>query len=209
MRIGPDAVGVGAPAADRPDLFGGWRMAAGGGAGGKAGGRLQVRKAAKGGWTPAKRVAFLEHLAATCNVAASARAVGMAPRGAHALKARDAVFAADWAGAIEAAYETLEARLLAYALGDAGREPEAESDADSEGGADGVAGGDAEAAPRGAHFDPRVAVQALGFRRRDAGAGGRGPSCKRATIAEVEAALVAKLEAIARRGQAGSAEDGL
>ncbi len=175
-------------------------MAAGGGAGGKAGGRLQVRKAAKGGWTPAKRAAFLEHLAATCNVAASARAVGMAPRGAHALKARDAVFAADWAAAIEAAYATLEARLLAYALGEAEGEVETE--------ADGVADGDAGAESRGAHFDPRVAVQALGFRRRDAAAGGRGPSCKRATIAEVEAALVAKLEAIARRGQAGSAEDG-
>ncbi len=172
----------------------------GAGAGGKAGGRLQVRKAAKGGWTPAKRAAFLEHLAATCNVAASARAVGMAPRGAHALKARDAVFAADWAAAIEAAYETLEARLLAYALGEAEGESEAESEAEAD--------GDAETESRGAHFDPRVAVQALGFRRRDAAAGGRGPSCKRATIAEVEAALVAKLDAIARRGQAGAAEDG-
>ena len=172
----------------------------GAGAGGKAGGRLQVRKIAKGGWTPAKRAAFLEHLAATCNVAASARAVGMAPRGAHALKARDAVFAADWARAIEAAYETLEVRLLAYALGDAEGEAEAESEAEAD--------GDAEAELRGAHFDPRVAVQALGFRRRDAAAGGRGPSCKRATIAEVEAALVAKLDAIARRGQAGAAEDG-
>ncbi len=175
-------------------------MAAGGGAGGKAGGRLQVRKPAKGGWTPAKRAAFLEHLAATCNVAASARAVGMAPRGAHALKARDAVFAADWAAAIEAAYETLEARLLAYALGEVEGEAEAESEAEAD--------GDAGAESRGAHFDPRVAVQALGFRRRDAAAGGRGPSCKRATIAEVEAALVAKLDAIARRGQAGAAEDG-
>ncbi len=172
----------------------------GAGAGGKAGGRLQVRKAAKGGWTPAKRAAFLEHLAATCNIAASARAVGMAPRGAHALKARDAVFAADWAAAIEAAYETLEARLLAYALGEVEGEAEAESEAEAD--------GDAEAELRGAHFDPRVAVQALGFRRRDAAAGGRGPSCKRATIAEVEAALVAKLDAIARRGQAGAAEDG-
>jgi hypothetical protein len=161
---------------------------------------LQVRKAAKGGWTPAKRAAFLEHLAATCNIAASARAVGMAPRGAHALKARDAVFAADWAAAIEAAYETLEARLLAYALGEVEGEAEAESEAEAD--------GDAEAELRGAHFDPRVAVQALGFRRRDAAAGGRGPSCKRATIAEVEAALVAKLDAIARRGQAGAAEDG-
>jgi len=172
----------------------------GAGAGGKAGGRLQVRNAAKGGWTPAKRAAFLEHLAATCNIAASARAVGMAPRGAHALKARDAVFAADWAAAIEAAYETLEARLLAYALGEVEGEAEAESEAEAD--------GDAEAELRGAHFDPRVAVQALGFRRRDAAAGGRGPSCKRATIAEVEAALVAKLDAIARRGQAGAAEDG-
>ena len=179
----------------------------GAGAGGKAG-RLQVRKAARGGWTPAKRAAFLEHLAATCNIAASARAVGMAPRGAHALKKRDAVFAADWAAAIEAAYETLEARLLAYALGDAEGESEAEAEGAPEAESGRVADGDAEAELRGAHFDPRVAVQALGFRRRDAAAGGRGPSCKRATIAEVEAALVARLDAIARRGEAGAAEDG-
>ncbi len=171
----------------------------GAGAGGKAGGgRLQVRKAAKGGWTPAKRAAFLEHLAATCNIAASARAVGMAPRGAHALKARDAVFAADWAGAIEAAYETLEVRLLAYALGDA----EGEVEAESEGEADGVVDGDAEAESRGAHFDPRVAVQALGFRKRGGAAGGAaggsgaGTLCKRVSLAELEAVLVARLDAL-------------
>ncbi|MBP2514337.1 hypothetical protein [Sphingomonas sp. PvP018] len=155
------------------------------GAGGKAG-RLQVRKAARGGWTPAKRAAFLEHLAATCNIAASARAVGMAPRGAHALKARDAVFAADWARAIEAAYETLEVRLLAYALGDAEGEAEAEAD------------GDAEAELRGAHFDPRVAVQALGFRKRGGAAvgSGAGTLCKRVSLAELEAVLVARLDAL-------------
>jgi len=166
-------------------------MAAGGGAGGKAGGRLQVRKAAKGGWTPAKRAAFLEHLAATCNIAASARAVGMAPRGAHALKKRDAAFAADWAGAIEAAYETLEVRLLAYALGEAEAEVEADSD------------GDAEAESRGAHFDPRVAVQALGFRKRGggssggaAGGSGAGTLRKRVSLAELEAVLIARLDAL-------------
>jgi len=162
----------------------------GAGAGGKAG-RLQVRKAAKGGWTPAKRAAFLEHLAATCNIAASARAVGMAPRGAHALKARDAVFAADWAGAIEAAYETLEVRLLAYALGEAEGEAEAESEAEAD--------GDAEAALRGAHFDPRVAVQALGFRKRgggSSGGAGAGTLCKRVSLAELEAVLVARLDAL-------------
>jgi len=161
------------------------------GAGGKAGGRLQVRKAARGGWTPAKRAAFLEHLAATCNIAASARAVGMAPRGAHALKARDAVFAADWARAIEAAYETLEARLLAYALGEAEGEAEAESEAEAD--------GDAEAELRGAHFDPRVAVQALGFRKRAGGAAGgtgAGTLCKRVSLAELEAVLVARLDAL-------------
>jgi len=165
-------------------------MAAGGGAGGKAGGRLQVRKAAKGGWTPAKRAAFLEHLAATCNIAASARAVGMAPRGAHALKKRDAVFAADWAGAIEAAYETLEVRLLAYALGDAEGEAEAEAEAEAD--------GDAEAELRGAHFDPRVAVQALGFRKRGGAAvgAGAGTLCKRVSLAELEAVLVARLDAL-------------
>jgi len=171
-------------------------MAAGGAAGGKAaggkaGGRLQVRKAARGGWTPAKRAAFLEHLAATCNIAASARAVGMAPRGAHALKARDAVFAADWAGAIEAAYETLEVRLLAYALGEVEGEAEAESEAEAD--------GDAEAELRGAHFDPRVAVQALGFRKRggmSSGGAGAGTLCKRVSLAELEAVLVARLDAL-------------
>lgn len=174
-------------------------MAAGGGAGGKAGGRLQVRKAAKGGWTPAKRAAFLEHLAATCNIAASARAVGMAPRGAHALKARDAVFAADWARAIEAAYETLEVRLLAYALGDAEGEAEAESEGEAEREPDGVVDGDAAAESRGAHFDPRVAVQALGFRKRAgvaAGGAGAGTLCKRVSLAELEAVLVARLDAL-------------
>ena len=162
----------------------------GAGAGGKAGGRLQVRKAAKGGWTPAKRAAFLEHLAATCNIAASARAVGMAPRGAHALKARDAVFAADWAGAIEAAYETLEARLLAYALGEVEGEAETESEAEAD--------GDAEAELRGAHFDPRVAVQALGFRKRGGAAVGAGAGTlrKRVSLAELEAVLVARLDAL-------------
>lgn len=171
-------------------------MAAGGAAGGrKAGVRLQVRKAAKGGWTPAKRAAFLEHLAATCNIAASARAVGMAPRGAHALKKRDAAFAADWARAIEAAYETLEVRLLAYALGEAEWEAEAESEAEAD--------GDAEAELRGAHFDPRVAVQALGFRNRAGGAAGgaaggsvAGTMCKRVSLAELEAVLVARLDAL-------------
>ena len=164
---------------------------AAGAVGGKAGGRLQVRKAAKGGWTPAKRAAFLEHLATTCNIAASARAVGMAPRGAHALKARDAVFAADWARAIEAAYETLEVRLLAYALGEGEGEAEAEAEAEAD--------GDAEAELRGAHFDPRVAVQALGFRKRAGGAAGgtgAGTLCKRVSLAELEAVLVARLDAL-------------
>ena len=173
-------------------------MAAGGAAGGKAG-RLQVRKAARGGWTPAKRAAFLEHLAATCNIAASARAVGMAPRGAHALKKRDAVFAADWAGAIEAAYETLEVRLLAYALGEVEGESEAEAEREPEAESGRVVDGDAEAKLRGAHFDPRVAVQALGFRKRAgvaAGGAGAGTLRKRVSLAELEAVLVARLDAL-------------
>ncbi len=175
------------------------------GAGGKAG-RLQVRKAARGGWTPAKRAAFLEHLAATCNIAASARAVGMAPRGAHALKKRDAAFAADWAGAIEAAYETLEVRLLAYALGEAEGESEAEAEREPEAESDRVVDGDADAESRGAHFDPRVAVQALGFRKRGGAAvgAGAGTLCKRVSLAELEAVLVARLDAL--DAQAASAK---
>ncbi len=165
-------------------------MGAGAVGGSVKAGRLQVRKTAPRGWTPVKRAAFLEHLAATCNIAASARAVGMAPRGAHALKARDAVFAADWARAIEAAYETLEVRLLAYALGEGEGEAEAEAEAEAD--------GDAEAELRGAHFDPRVAVQALGFRKRGGAAVGAGAGTlrKRVSLAELEAVLVARLDAL-------------
>ncbi|MEG8053566.1 hypothetical protein QP185_10500 [Sphingomonas aerolata] len=51
---------------------------------------------------------------------------------------------------------------------------------------------------RGAHFDPRVAVQALGFRKRAGVAvgAGAGTLCKRVSLAELEAVLVARLDAL-------------
>ncbi|WP_426290268.1 hypothetical protein [Sphingomonas sp. TWP1-3-1] len=113
------------------------------------------------------------------------------------------MFATAWAGAIEAAYETLEARLLAYALGEAEGEAEAESEREPEAESGRVVDGDAAAALRGAHFDPRVAVQALGFRKRAGGAAGGGAGgsgagtlCKRVSLAELEAVLFARLDAL-------------
>lgn len=56
---------------------------------------------------PARRALFLEHLAATCNVTASAQAAGLIPAGAYKLRARDAEFEAQWYGAREQARDHL------------------------------------------------------------------------------------------------------
>lgn len=100
-------------------------------------GKLQRRTILAGGWTRAKQVAFLDHLAATCNIYASARSVGMTASGARMLRKRDAAFDADWKLAIEAGYELLEGELLARALGTRGaREGGARERGAREGGGD-------------------------------------------------------------------------
>ena len=62
-----------------------------------------------------RRQAFLEHLAATCNVAASAEAAGISHSCVYAARMRDAGFRADWAAAVEQGYARLEVELLARA----------------------------------------------------------------------------------------------
>jgi hypothetical protein len=81
--------------------------------------------AAKGGrtkanaryrWSKALKAQFLDHLAATCNVSASARAIGVSGPAAHRLRRRDEAFASDWGAAIEAGYQLLETHLVGIAL---------------------------------------------------------------------------------------------
>lgn len=56
---------------------------------------------------PANRALFLDYLAATCNVTASAQAAGLNPSGAYKLRAQDAEFEAQWYGAREQARDHL------------------------------------------------------------------------------------------------------
>ena len=62
------------------------------------------------------RRAFLDHLAMTANVAASARAAGIAPHLAYATRRRNVEFASLWQAALTEGFARLEGALLAEAL---------------------------------------------------------------------------------------------
>ncbi len=80
------------------------------------GARPQVQKARRKSWTKARRARFLDTLAETCNVKASAKAADMCSQAAYQLRKRDADFARGWVSALTAGYEALERRLLERAL---------------------------------------------------------------------------------------------
>lgn len=85
--------------------------------GGGRGRRLQKRKPRKDGWTAARRQIFLDHLASSGNVTASAEAAGIKERSAYGLRLRDAEFAAKWQSALAAGYVRLEGLLIERAGG--------------------------------------------------------------------------------------------
>jgi hypothetical protein len=152
--------------------------------------RLQVSVPKERGWTKAKRAAFLDMLAATCNVKASAQHVGMHPVGAYRLRRRDPQFADLWRAAILTGYDRLEEMLLAHAGA----------------GVNDVAIGETEIEP--APFDPKMAMELLrqhrptveGRRKRPTG------RLERTDRATAEAALLKKLDALARRLRAEEAK---
>lgn len=80
--------------------------------GGAVRGHAQVRAVRRDGWTKARRLVFLEHLAATCNVTLSAEAAGMDGKGVYRLRQRDSGFRAAWADALREGYAALELELL-------------------------------------------------------------------------------------------------
>ena len=80
------------------------------------GGKKPQMRAKKGGWTAAKRKAFLAELAATCNIAASLRKVKMSRQGLDKLRERSAEFRAGIVEAIRHAYPNLELALLDRSL---------------------------------------------------------------------------------------------
>lgn len=67
-------------------------------------------------WTKTKKDAFLDHLAATCNITAAAAVIG-APLGSVYHKRRgDPAFRAQWEDALACGYQMLETRLVGLAL---------------------------------------------------------------------------------------------
>ncbi|HEX8485407.1 hypothetical protein [Sphingomonas sp.] len=71
-------------------------------------------------WSPERKAAFLDHLAATCNVSASAAVVGVPATAIYPLRRRDADFAAAWGEALISGYEMLETQLVGHALNGGG-----------------------------------------------------------------------------------------
>ncbi|RYY26260.1 MAG: hypothetical protein EOP62_10455 [Sphingomonadales bacterium] len=67
-------------------------------------------------WTAKMRASFLDHLAATCNVQASAEYIGVDPGSVYVLRRRDAKFADAWGEALALGYEMLETLLVGHAL---------------------------------------------------------------------------------------------
>lgn len=70
----------------------------------------------KNGWTPTRRKAFMETLAATCNVSEAARVAGKTVSSAYYQRRRDPAFARDWNQALSVGYAELEALLLRQLL---------------------------------------------------------------------------------------------
>lgn len=161
----------------------------------RSAGPSRVRAVSKTGFARAKRAAFLDHLAATCSVAAASRAVKVSPQAAYALRRRDPLFAVQWSAALDSAYERLEAALLARALGTEDEEDHARSGVAMSGGSPGTAKA----------FDPDLALKLLGRRvpGRDRASRPRPASASGAdaqvTVDQVETSLMTKLDAIEKR----------
>ncbi|MGE4322912.1 MAG: hypothetical protein AB7E60_07760 [Sphingobium sp.] len=78
--------------------------------------RPQKKVARRNSWTPTRRKAFMETLAATCNVSEAARVAGKTVSSAYYQRRRDPAFARDWNQALSVGYAELEALLLRQSL---------------------------------------------------------------------------------------------
>lgn len=153
-------------------------------------------------WTTKKKAAFLDELAATCNVKESAAAIGVDPASVYQLRRRDPDFAASWAHALRQGYDMLETQLVGHALAGGGSGAGAVLD-----------NGDPGRPP----IDVELALKLL-REHRDRAAGKRDPGGPRPLVAtrdQTNAAIIKKLAAIeariaregARRGAGVDAAD--
>lgn len=148
--------------------------------------------------TAAERQLFLDTLAATCNVSTAQRAAGRSLSGFYKLRERDPEFAAQWQRALAIGYDRLEQALLTYALK---RVEAAEIDPDA---ADRAA---VEGSLVKALETRGVSAAELQFAlnllsRHRAAAEQRAPAGRgapRVSAEETDAALIAKLDRLARQ----------
>lgn len=150
--------------------------------------RPQVRARRDAGWTKKARRSFLDHLAATCNVTASAAAAGLHWSGAYALRGRDPEFAEQWRAALETGYARLEAMLMQRAArGSDDEEP-------------GEGPGPDQPPPDPARMDTELALNLLRMHRAPLNGSQRKASNRRsAGQKELVAALLKLLRVLRRR----------
>lgn len=133
-------------------------------------------------WTKVRKELFLDHLAGTCNVKASASAAGVNWWSVYSLRRRDAAFAAAWREALIAGYDLLETELVGFALAGGGR-----------------GAGDREIETAGARIDVDTALRLLSSHRgKLSGKARHEPQARRATREETDAAILKKLDAMER-----------
>lgn len=143
---------------------------------------LQVR-ARINGFDARKRMVFLKHFAATGNATASAKTAGVAVSTTYMRRARDALFRAQWAEALDQGYARLEAELVrraSAAMAGAAEPIEADETA-----ANGLAG-----------LDAKFLLSLLEFRRRGLGAGPGDRFPQRSDLDAVRARLEKKMRAL-------------
>jgi len=132
-------------------------------------------------WNAAMRDRFFDHLATSCNVAASAAEVGVRPSQVQHRRRTNPAFAALWEQAIAAGYQLLEMRLIGHVLA---------------GGGPSIAPSDPDAVEA---LDWEGAIKLLTIHKaRREGRGGRpGPVPGTATREQTDAVILRKLATLA------------
>ncbi|WHU01334.1 hypothetical protein [Sphingomonas sp. NIBR02145] len=137
-------------------------------------------------WSKTKREAFLDHLAGTANVRASADVAGVTPPSVYHLRRKDEEFAEEWRKALALGYDMLETELLGHIL---------------------AGGGRTIACADGREIDVQEAIRLLGLHRNSLkGKWKGGPPLKRARPEDTDAAIMRKLDAIDRARAREAAE---
>lgn len=150
--------------------------------------RVQVRKPRPGDFTEEKKQVFLDHLAGCCNVTRSAAAAGVSVETVNNHRRSDPAFQQQCDEALAIGYDTLHSAMLEEAAGGGHYRP----------------GPGSEGAEAGAP-DKELALHLLRLGRRPMGqrTGRAGYQPRRSTEKELNEAILAQLEVLARRLRSG------